>query len=165
MTWGFLTTLAVLILEFWIFVDYRDTSFRILGIIIGFALGSIWFYYVGIKIHYLERPKSIEVSDEGIKLNMRLGKRPVIIAWPDVRTIELITSFTGKQDGMIRNDIAWYYPIDRSIALELRGAYHQHMGKYPPKNLKELCPGIVEDRLSMSSSQWNRKYERFKKKN
>jgi hypothetical protein len=94
-----------------------------------------------------------------------LGKRPITIAWPDVKTIGFTTSIMGKKGGAIHYDIAWHYPIDYSIALELREAYLQRMGNYPPKTLDELCPGMENDKRVMSLSQWNRKYERFKKKN
>jgi hypothetical protein len=160
-----LVSLAVIIAEIWIFIDYTDSFTRTSGIIIGVVLWIIFFYAFGLKIYYLNRPKSVEISDDGVKLNMRLGKKPIIIAWPDIWMIGFTTSLLGKKEGEILNDIAWYYPIDHSIALELKEAYYQRMGKYPPKSYDELCPGMERDRLVMSPGQWNKKYERFKKKN
>lgn len=164
-SWAFLIALTVILLEIWIYLDSTDSLTRELGLIIGVVLGSICFYVIGLKINYLNRPKSVEISNDGVKLNMRLGKRPITIAWPDIRMIGFTTSLIGKKGGTICNDIAWYYPIDHPIALELKEAYYQRMGKYPPKTLDELCPGMERDGLVMSPGQWNKKYERFKRKN
>jgi hypothetical protein len=165
MSWALLVTIAIAVFEVWTFLDTTDPTDRVVGLVIGAVLWFVGFYGFGLKTFYLERPKSVEVSDHGMMLNMRLGKRPVVIAWSEVRTIELETSVMGKDIGAIRNDIAWYYPIDHHIAVELREAYRQQIGVYPPKTLDELCPGMQKDRLAMSSSEWNRKYERFKKRN
>jgi len=164
-SWALLVTMAIVILEVWIFLDNTDTTDRVAGLAIGAVLWIVGLYALGLRTFYLGRPKSVEVSDHGVKLNMRLGKRPVVIAWSDVRIIGFQTSLTGREEGLICNDIAWYYPIDHHIAVELREAYHHRMGGYPPKTLDELCPGMQKDMLAMSSSEWNRKYERFKKRN
>jgi hypothetical protein len=163
-SWALVVTIAIVIVEVWIFLDTTDTTDRAVGLAIGAVMWVIGFYGTSLKIFYSRRPKSVEVSDHGVKLNMRLGKRPVVIAWPDVRIIGFQTSITGREEGLICNDVAWYYPIDHHIAVELREAYHQRMGGYPPKTLDELCPGMQKDIMAMSSSEWNRKYERFKKK-
>jgi hypothetical protein len=159
-----LALLGFVITEIWIFSDYPDPTARAAGILIGVAFGIVAFYFVGLQINYLNRPKSVEMSDEGVKLNMRLGKRHVIIDWPDVLMIAIRTSIMGKDIGEIRNDIRWYYPIDYAIAVKLREGYLQRMGKYPPKTPDELCSGMQRDQLTMSSSQFAKKYERFKKK-
>jgi hypothetical protein len=165
LSWAFFITLAATISDIWLFLDTTDQTERMVFLTIGTVMWIVIFYFVGLKTFYLMRPKSVEVSDHGVKLNMRLGMKPVVIAWSDVRIIVLGTSVLGKDIGEISDDIAWYYPIDHHIAVELREAYRQQIGVYPPKTLDELCPGMQKDSLAMSSSEWNRKYERFKKKN
>lgn len=158
-------TLALIITETWIYADYTDSTDRMLGLVIGAVLWVVTFYFMGLRTFYLMRPRSVEVSDYGVKLNMRLGKKPVVIAWSDVRMIVLGTSIMGKDIGEICDDITYYYPIDHHIAVELREAYRQQIGVYPPKTWDELCPGMDKDSRTMSSSEWNKKYERFRKKN
>lgn len=164
-SWTLLVTMAVVIAEIWISLDTTNPTDRAVGLAIGIVLWFAGFYFFGLEINYLRRPKSVEMSDNGVKLNMRLGKRSVVIAWPDVLMIELETSVMGKDIGAICDDIECYYPIDHHIAVDLREAYRQRMGEYPPKTLDELCPGMQKDKLAMSSSEWSRKYERFKKRN
>lgn len=163
-SWVLLVTMVIALFEVWILLDNTNPTDRAAGLAIGVVLWMIGLYSFGLRTYYLGRPKSVDLSDQGVNLNMRLGKRPVVIAWPDVRIIGFQTSLTGREEGLICNDIVWYYPIDRSIAVELREAYRQRMGLYPPKSLDELCPGMLKDRMAMSSNEWNRKYERFKKK-
>lgn len=163
-SWTLLVTMAVVLAEVWIFSDSTDPMDRMVGLAIGAILWVFGFYFFGLKVSYLMRPRSVEMSDHGVKLNMRLGKSPVIIAWPDVLMIELKTSIMGKDIGAICDDIEWYYPIDHHIAVELREAYRRRMGRYPPNTLDELCPGMQKDVMALSSSEYKRKYERFKKK-
>lgn len=162
--WSLIPIAGFIISELWIFADYGDESWPWSLLLVG-PLCAIVFYYIDIKMYYIRRPRSVEISTGGVKLNMRLGKKPIFMTWPDVLMVVTGTSITGKDIGEICNDFRWYYPIDYNIAVELRDAYHQHMGKYPPKNPDDLCPGMKRDQLRMSSRQYEKKYEQFKKKN
>jgi hypothetical protein len=161
--WSSIPIAALIITELWIYADYGDKYWPWSLLLTG-SICAIAFYYFDIKLYYIQRPRSVEISDDGVKLTMRAGKRPVIIAWLDMLMVTTGTSIMGKNVGAICNDFRWYYPVDYTIAVELREAFYQQMGKYPPKNLDELCPGMERDRLKMSSGQWERKYEQFKKK-
>lgn len=161
--WAFLSALFYFISV--VVVSIRNGSLaRDIGIICGLVIFGIIFFVAGPNRYYLKRPKSVEISDEGVRLNMRLGMQSVFIAWPDILIMYTETDIWGHDDGFICNDIRWFYPIDYPIILELRSAYQERLGKYPPTRWDDICPGMERDMFNMTASQWVSKYERSNKK-
>jgi hypothetical protein len=87
---------------------------------------------------YRKRPKSVEIYEDGVKLFFRYSK-PKMIVWEDVFAINSRPGDPGTALGRwdsggyleMKNQFTPYF-LTNEIAEQMREAYREKMGKYPP---------------------------------
>lgn len=108
------------------------------GVAIGLALALIVLIYVPWRLEFLWRPTAVEVDDTGVVLHQRYGRKPLFVPWSDIRMLNVhpvdpvVDHRWHAKDGFLFvNGQKRYYPMKWTIAMKVREAHREHMGRYP----------------------------------
>jgi hypothetical protein len=117
----------------WIFAE---DGFQLFGIFIGSIIAIFLFIYGVGYSELIDRPKEVEVTDSGIILYRKLGRKPFFIPWAGICKLNygiLKPSEVGwhNMDSYLFISKKKSMPIIRPIAEEIRERYKGEFGHYP----------------------------------
>jgi hypothetical protein len=107
-----------------------------LASILGYSMGTLTLVVIGYA--YLKyTPRTVAIRDPGVSFRYVLG-REVLVPWSE---IELVVANPGDPDswfgrlervGYLRSSKGINYPMTYEVAFEIREAYRELRGTYPP---------------------------------
>lgn len=132
--WAVTGIAGCIVSNLWIFAE---DGFQLFGILIGSIIAIFLFIYGVGCTEFIDRPKEVEVTDSGIILYRKLGRKPLFIPWAGICKLNY---------GILKpSEVGWHnidsylfiskkkcMPIIRPIAEEIRERYKGEFGHYPP---------------------------------
>ena len=137
--WGFIAISIFIVGNLWILFE---DGFSWLGITVGAIVSFFIFMMVPGKLELIDRPRSVEVTDTGVILHQKLGRKSVFVPWseisrishavvePSERNWNTVDSFLGVSDNK-------RYTLNWKIAEVIRESYRNKMGRYPPNRMED----------------------------
>ena len=110
----------------------------VLGFLILFSIGLIACLVLLIGVFIL-RPSKVNITENGVEFYYIWNKKR-FVSWDDFRFLMVnpgdLSTYTGSDSRRgVLCDRKWhYYKVNYEIALEIRKAYIQNMGREPPKD-------------------------------
>lgn len=133
--WGGICTSGIILSNLLIIAEH---GFSWLGVAIGLVLALIVLIYVPWRLEFLWRPTAVEIVDAGVVLHQRYGRKPLFIPWSDIRMLNVhpvdpaVDRRWHAKDGyLFLNAQKRFYPMKWAIAMTVREAYREHMGRDP----------------------------------
>lgn len=122
----------------WIFLD---DGFDWFAVAIAIAIGFFAFLMVPGRIEFFDRPKAVEMTDSGVVLHQRFGRKTVFVPWSgisainhrlvesDKRNWNTLDSYLRRSADDRRFTFSW------QIAEAVRESYRDKVGYYPPNRM------------------------------
>lgn len=138
--WSIPGTLGALIGFIWI---YLESGFDWFAFSVTALLLLIYFMALPGRIELIDRPKAVEVTDHGVTLYQRLGRKPVFLPWESMVDISHLLSRSGEKvpigrnSYLMLNDKGKGYTVDWNVAEVVREEFRKQFGYYPPNRMAE----------------------------
>jgi len=123
---------------------YAEDGFDWFAIIFGCIIFLFILFSTVILSEYIERPKEIEVTEDGITLIYQSWRRKRNVTWVQIdkinhRLFEQYKNDCSKVDsGLFIKGMKGYALVNWNIAEVLREKYKVHIGNYPRNEVIEM---------------------------
>lgn len=144
-TFGLLAVAGFTLGSLWIFLE---DGFEWLAVTIGVVLALFVFIMTAGRVELVDRPREVEVSDSGVVLHQRFGRKPVFLSWLDVTGVSHALVDMGKWNlgttsSYIRASGKRRYTVTRHIGEAVRERYRAQVGRYPPNRMDNKGRGAT----------------------
>jgi|WetSurMetagenome_2_1015567.scaffolds.fasta_scaffold256351_2 hypothetical protein len=132
LVWPAIMAIFVFLLTTGFLIWEDGFDMRILIIVI--PLSVFGFILTGCVWNCIRRPKTVEITEDGLILNMRYGRRKELVDWNDIKYLNIFIQTEGATKG--RDGYIYYgnnirRTLYRPIVLTTRERYKEKYGKYP----------------------------------
>jgi hypothetical protein len=143
LTWTLLAGSIFVVGNLWI---YFEDGFDWFGIIAGTIIAAFVFLMVPGRLEFIGRPKEVEVTDKGVILYQKFGRKPVIALWSEVMRVNHALIEPDKRRGHLTDSFVGVagkkmYTIHWQIGEIIREKYKANIGCYPPNSVEERMLG------------------------
>jgi hypothetical protein len=136
-----ISLLGFIISFLWIYIE---DGFDWFGIIVCIAVSLAVFFSTVILIEVIQRPKEIEVTDDGITLIYQTWRRKRYVPWVQIDKLnhgsikQSEVTWTSVDSGLFVKGMKGYALINWQIAEVIRERYKSHIGVYPHDDAIEM---------------------------
>jgi len=109
-----------------------------LRLLLSAIAGLLVLWFMGFWGELWQRPKTVEIADDGILMRFFPWRRKRYLKWSDILSVNILLEDPKKYDYKVgRDGILWsrnkrFYKLYWPIANAVREAYKQKIGEYPP---------------------------------